>query len=98
MATSLSKSFPVRAQQAAQSPNKLSPELANVKACVFDVFGTVSPVVHCDLMGQRGQADDRALRPIFAFDKSLHRALRLTDDQIVRVNHCTVFSHSLDPL
>jgi len=41
MATSLPKSSPVHARQTAQSPNKLSPELANVKACVFDVFGTV---------------------------------------------------------
>jgi hypothetical protein len=41
MAKSLPKSSSVRAQQTAQSPTKLSPELANVKACVFDVFGTV---------------------------------------------------------
>ena len=41
MATSLPKSSAVGVQQTAQSPNKLSPELASVKACVFDVFGTV---------------------------------------------------------
>ena len=40
MATSLPKS-PAVGAQAAQSPKKLSSELANVKACVFDVFGTV---------------------------------------------------------
>jgi 2-haloacid dehalogenase len=41
VATSLPKSSPIRAQQTAQNPDKRSPELANVKACVFDVFGTV---------------------------------------------------------
>jgi hypothetical protein len=34
MATSLANSSPVDAQQTAQSPNKLRPELASVEACV----------------------------------------------------------------
>lgn len=40
-AISLSQTCPVLAQQAIRDPQKVGPELANVKALVFDTFGTV---------------------------------------------------------
>ena len=40
-AISFSEPSPVLAQQAARNPQEVKPELANVKALVFDTFGTV---------------------------------------------------------
>jgi 2-haloacid dehalogenase len=40
-AMSFSERHPLLAQQATQALHTLKPELANVKACVFDTFGTV---------------------------------------------------------
>ena len=40
-ATALSKLPAVLAQQATGGAQRMKPELANVKACVFDTFGTV---------------------------------------------------------
>jgi hypothetical protein len=45
------------------------------------------------ILGKQG-----VLRTIFAFDKSFHRALGLTDDHSMRAEPCTEFSRiSLDP-
>src|SRR5271170_7674226 len=60
---------------------------------INDPYRVILSDVVVEMLGEQG-----ALRTIFAFDKSLHRALRCLDMHSVRFYRYTVFSHSLDPL
>src|SRR5271170_3731572 len=57
---------------------------------INDPYRVILSDVVVEMLGEQG-----ALRTIFAFDKSLHRALRCLDMHSVRFYRYTVFSHSL---
>src|ERR1022692_3644814 len=56
---------------------------------INDPYRVILSNVVVEMLGEQG-----ALRAIFAFDKSLHRALRLSDGHSVRAKHCKEFSHT----